>query len=605
MRPIPSSPAIRPSRRSASFILGAMVAAVFAASATAGEMVVERDVAVPMRDGVVLRAHVFRPAGGGSHPVLVMRTPYGKDARRDPATYVNAGYIVVTQDARGRYASDGQYESLYKFGPHDATDGYDTVEWAARLPGANGRVGTYGISYDAFLQWRLAALRPPALVAMAAFSIPPRLTDIEGPGTIRPGRRLDWYYLGMTPEMRRRSGRPGPVTKDEARALWNGGMEGNLYYFLPWLDLPDFVFENDTEDMKNWLRHPEVDPWRLLDGCKDIAVPNLNVVGWFDHCNDSIQLFGGMRREGRTPVAREGQRLIIGPWSHVSLGQQQQGSLDFGPEAKLDLEQETVRWFDRWLKGREPDSTNDPAVRIFIMGANRWRNEMEWPLKREERQILYLDSGGRANTPAGDGRLSSAAPEAAGTDRYRYDPRIPVPTLWTERHFTIPADQRPLAGRDDILVYQTEPLKEALEVTGYPEATLYVSASVPDTDFFARLIDVAPDGLARDVAMGMVRARYRQGLDRPVLLKPGELTEIRIRLRPTANEFQPGHRIRLDITSSDFPNYDRNHNTAADQNSDAELAVADLSIHHGGKHRSSLNLPVIPRARQASSGDGG
>lgn len=570
------------------FILGLALLAPAAGSAPT-----ERNVPLTVRDGTVLRADVYRPNGPGPFPVLVMRTPYGKDGGGPVAAYVDAGYIVVKQDARGRYASEGQYESQYKQGTHDGDDGYDTVEWAARLPGANGIVGTFGISYNALLQWRLAPLRPPSLRAMAASSIPPRLTSLEGPGTIRPGRRLDWYYCGMSPDMRLRSGKPGPKTKAAARSLWNLGMEQRLLYFLPWAELPDEIFEDDAAEVQKWLRHPEVDPWNLLAGCPDIAVPNIDIVGWFDHCNDSIEFFGTMRRVGKSAAARDGQRLIIGPWSHATAGHRKQGDLDFGPEAELDLPALQVRWFDHWLKGNGAGSAPGAPVRIFIMGANRWRDESEWPLRRSQPRTLHLSSNGPANTPAGTGRLVDR-PASEGVDGYRYDPRNPVPTLWSAAKFTLPADQRPLADRRDILVYQSEPLAEPLEVTGYPEVVLYVATSTPDTDIFARLIDVAPDGTARDIAMGMVRARFRDGLDRPKLLIPGEVTEFRIRLRPTANEFQTGHRIRLDVTSSDFPNFDRNHNTSADQNADARLVTADIRLFHGLEKNSRLMLPVIP-----------
>lgn len=546
-----------------------------------------------MRDGVVLRADIYRPEEPGDYPVLVWRTPYGKHGGGAPDPYVEAGYIVVKQDVRGRYASDGRYQSQYEFDSHEAIDGYDTVEWAARLPGSTGKVGTLGVSYDALLQWRLAALRPPSLVVMTASSIPPRLTDLEGPGTIRPGRRLNWYYCGMTPDMRLRSGNPGPTTKEEAAELWNLGQRERLLFFLPWLELPDSIFEDDAGAVRAWLRQPHVDPWQLLDGCGDIAVPNFDVVGWFDHCNGSIEFHQTMVRRGRTEAAREGQRLIIGPWSHNLLGRRAQGGLDFGPNAEVNLAAAKIRWLDHWLKGKVNGVADDAPVKIFVMGANRWRDEPEWPLQRARSETLYLDSAGQANTPAGDGKLVKHEPGSA-SDTYRYDPRDPVPTIWTAKNFTIPADQRPLVHRQDILVYETDPLTEPMEVTGYAEVVLYVASSTPDTDFFARLIDVAPDGLARDVAMGMVRARYREGLDRTVLLKPGEVTEIRIRLRPTSNEFQPGHRIRLDVTSSDFPNYDRNHNTAADQNADARLEVAEITVHHGDRHLSRLILPVIP-----------
>jgi putative CocE/NonD family hydrolase len=544
-----------------------------------------------MRDGVVLRADVYRPDEPGPHPVLVLRTPYGKDGN-GAEPYVKAGYIVVRQDARGRYASEGKWESFYRAGTHDATDGYDTVEWAARLPGGNGQVGTFGASYNAFLQWRLAPLRPPSLVAMAASSIPPRLTQLEGPGTIRPGRRLNWFYAGMAPDMRVRSGVEGSKSKAEAAKLWKDGEDKRLLHFLPWLNLPKVVFEDEDEAVKNWLRAPHLDPWRLLDGCPEVAVPNLDVVGWFDHCNDGIELHQAMRRVGMTEAARNGQRLIIGPWSHSGRGNRKQGTVDFGPSATLNLAQTEIRYFDYWLKGKTNGVNNDAPVRIFVMGSNKWRDEQEWPPIRATPRTLYLHSDGHANTPSGDGKLTGQLAEPT-PDSYRYDPHDPVPTLWSPALFTLPADQAPLAQRADILVYQTEPLTAPLEVTGYPEVILHAASSSPDTDFFAKLIDVAPDGTNRDIASGMVRARYRDGLGKPKLLAPGAVVEYRIKLRPTSNEFQLGHRIRLDITSSDFPNYDRNHNTVADPNSDARLEVADQKLHHGGQYPSRLVLPVI------------
>ena len=573
------------------FSIASALAALCAAAHAQSAPAVERDAAVPMRDGVVLRADVFRPAGEGPWPVLVLRTPYDKSGQK-PEAYVGAGYIVVRQDARGRYASEGKWESNYRFETHDATDGFDTVEWAAKLPGSDGRVGTFGVSYNAYLQWKLAPLRPPSLVAMAASSIPPRLPQLEGPGTMRPGRRLNWFYSGMSPDMRLRSGAEGVKSKAEAAKLWKDGEGERLLHFLPWLELPGMVFEDEDEPMKNWLRAPHRDPWRLLDGCPEVSVPNLDIVGWFDHCNDGIELHRAMRRVGRTEAARDGQRLIVGPWSHSGHGSRKVGGVDFGPSAALDIAQTEIRYFDYWLKGKANGVNTDAPVRIFVMGVNQWRDEREWPPSRATSQSFYLHSEGRANTPVGDGKLMDK-PAASARDTYRYDPHDPVPTLWSAAMFTLPADQAPLAKREDILVYQTAPLTAPLEVTGYPEVVLHASSSAPDTDFFAKLIDVAPDGTNRDIASGMVRARFRDGLDQPKLLTSGEVVEYRIKLRPTSNEFQPGHRVRLDITSSDFPNYDRNHNTAADQNADARLEAAGQTIHHGGARPSRLLLPVI------------
>ena len=579
------------------FLCGLMIVA---ASDTELQVVTERDVAVPMRDGVILRADVHRPAGEGTYPVLVMRTPYGKPRQVD--RYVKAGYIVVCQDARGRCASDGKWESFVREKTHDAEDGYDTVEWAARLSGSSGKVGTFGASYNAFLQWRLAPLQPPSLVAMSARSIPARYTDLEGPGTLRPGRRLHWWIAGMSPDMRRRSGRPGTQDRQAARKLWNTGAGEKWLAFLPWSELPREVFEDETEVVQDWLRHPHRDPWKLHEAVPEITVPNLNVTGWFDHCNGNMMLDTTMFSSAKTETARTGSRTMVGPWGHVGHGSRRYGKLDFGPEAAVDLVRLEIQWFDYWLKGDANGIEQTAPWRIFVMGDNRWRDEPHWPLERARDRVLYLTSDGDANTPAGNGRLTSESPDRAGQDQYVYDPTDPVPSLHGPALFVIPTDQRPLAHREDILVYQSDPLRERIEVTGRPVVELYASSSAPDTDFFVRLVDVAPDGMARDVALGMVRARFRRGLDQPELIEPGAKVRYTIQMHPTSNAFLPGHRIRLDSTSSDFPNYDRNHNTAADQNADATLVPATQTIYHGSKHPTRIILPWIPADETASAG---
>jgi len=555
-------------------------------------VLVERDVAVPMRDGVVLRADVHRPDRGGPYPVLLLRTPYGKQGKAPPR-YVQAGYIVVCQDVRGRYASEGRFESFVRFQTRDGEDGYDTVQWASRLPNSTGKVGTFGASYNAFLQWRLAAQQPPALAAMAARTIPARYTDLEGPGTIRPGRRLEWWITTITPDMRYRAGRAGPDARAAAVENWRAGESEKWLGFLPWLNLPREVFEHETEPVQYWLRHPHLDPWRLDEACREIEVPNLDVVGWHDHCNGDLRLHRALAAQGKTETARKRSRIIVGPWGHSTLGQRKFGAIDFGPEAEVDLAAEDIRWFDYWLKRVPNGVERDAPVRIFVMGDNRWRAEQAWPLARAREQAFYLTSGGQANTPAGDGRLVEFAPAAARSDVYEYDPQDPVPTLFGKGSFTAVADQRRLAKRRDILAYQSEPLRRRFEVTGNPVVELYAATSAPDTDWFVRLIDVAPDGLARDCCAGMVRARFRMGLDKPKLLKPNEVVQYTIRMGPTSNAFLPGHRIRLDVTSSDFPNYDRNHNTAADCNADAELVPAAQRVHHGGARASRILLPLV------------
>ncbi|MBC8472997.1 MAG: CocE/NonD family hydrolase [Planctomycetes bacterium] len=295
-------------------------------------VIIERNVPVPMRDGIILRADVYRPDRGDPYPVLVQRTPYGKDGRFDG--FVKSGYIVVSQDVRGRYASEGKWGSLYRFQTHEAEDGYDTVEWAARLPGSTGKVGTFGTSYPAFLQWRLAPLRPPSLVAMSACSIPAQIWYGENPCTIRPGFRLEWLAL-MAVDMRRHENLPGVHTRWEHRRLWQKESQKWLDW-LPWSDLPQDFFGYETDILKSWLKSPHADPWKLAEGCKDTTVPNLDMVGWYDHANGDMLLFRTMVKEAKTTAARKGSRIIIGPWTHGTTYGHKYGSIDFGPDAVFD-----------------------------------------------------------------------------------------------------------------------------------------------------------------------------------------------------------------------------------------------------------------------------
>jgi len=552
------------------------------------KVVIERNVPVPMRDGTILRADVHRPDRGGRYPVLLERTRYGKD-RGNFNRLVKAGYIVVVQDGRGSYESEGKY-NLEQIQIHEAEDGYDTVEWAAKLHGSSHKVGTFGVSWLATTQWLLAPLRPPSLVAMCAESAQVHARDTYPTGAFSPANYL--YGNLVSTNQRRRANLPGVHMLWEDRKLWQQGESDKWLNFLPWFELPREML---NEDRRNFLNNPSFESLDLLGGCKDISVPNFDISGWYDFCNGDMLMFRAMVNKAKTKVARKGTRIIIGPWTHQTRGARRVGGFDFGPDASLDRVGLIIRWFDYWLKGIQNGVDKDAPVRIFVMGDNKWRDEQYWPLERTKERVLFITSGGHANAPSGDGKLAQQEPKQAGTDQYLYDPKNPVPTLFDPPiYFLFPNDQRPLADRKDILVYQSEPFTERVEVTGNPVVEFYAASSAPDTDWFVRLIDVAPDGLARNVSDGVVRARYRNGFDEPKFLKSGEVVKYTIRMRSTANAFHPGHRIRLDITSSDFPNYDRNHNTATNQNADATLVVANQTIYHGGERATRIILPWVP-----------
>ena len=546
-------------------------------------IIAELNVRVPMRDGVTLSTNVFRPDAPGRFPALLLRTPYGKgDARHE--RFVRAGYVVATQDSRGRYDSEGTYTLFTEEDTKDDEDGYDAVEWLAAQPWCDGNVGTFGQSYCAWMQWKLARLRPPHLKAMCAVSIPTSLPEVDFTGSFRPARRICWWLTTIAPDVRRREGGPLPHTPAEAREVWHKIDCAKWLYLLPYASLPRELFGSQADYMFEWMKHPWRDPWKFTEAHREIDVPNLDFTGWFDHCW-SARHHASMQRVGRTAVARDQQKIVIGPWNHGSVGSRKTADFDFGADAQLDREGMTIQWFDHWLKGIDNDVEAWPPVRYYVMGSQRWKTCDKWPPDGTAESVLHLRAGGA---------LTPGAPAAEPPDQYVYDPRDPVMSLWEPGLVNVPSDRRRLAYRPDILRYETPPLERDIEVVGCPEVVLHAATSARDTDFFVRLVDVPPgDAPAIDVSMGMVRARYRNGFEPEQLLTPGEVVEYRIALRATANRFLAGHRIQLEVASSDFPNYDRNHNTGRDDLADPELLPATQTIHHSAARPSRLVLPAM------------
>jgi putative CocE/NonD family hydrolase len=560
---------------------------------------VEQDVSARMRDGTILRADVAWPvprergAQPERFPVLLRRTPYKKSAQRALAA---AGYIAVDQDVRGRYASDGEYDPTgYLCGaPLDPQDGYDTAEWAAGLDGADGQVGAFGTSYPAWEAWALAFTRPPALKAMYVSGMSVTSTKVEG--IPRPGRRLQWFHYTGAPDVRRRLGLRGAHTREEGQKAWD--LERHKWlWFLPWSELPDHALGPMTPYLKAYFRDPATDHFSFAGRHGEIDLPVFHRTGWYDRFVSTIDHFVAMQAQARTAHARASQRLLVGPWGHTNALTRKVGEFDFGPEAELDDTELMLRWFDYWLKGRPTGVLDAPPVRYFLMGRNEWRGAEIWPPAGTVRRAWYLASGGRANTAYGDGRLSTAPPADAGgpapADRYAYDPRDPVPTIWPAGDQNVPLDHRVIDAREDLLVYVTDPLEAPVEVAGDATVTLFAASSARDTDFVARLADDHPDGAAQPLCTGIVRARYRDGFDRPRLLEPGSAEAYTIQLSPVAHCFLPGHRLRLEITSSDFPNYDRNHNTGGDDFSDATLVTAHQTVLHSARYPSCVTLPLL------------
>jgi hypothetical protein len=591
--------------------LAAASLAVFAAAAAArpadGPCQAEKqlNVAARMRDGVTLYADVYRPTLAGSYPVILMRLPYNKDAAQTyvyapPEFYASHCYIVVIQDVRGQYTSEG---SFYAF-RDEARDGYDTIEWAAKLPGANGKVGMYGFSYVGATQWMPATLKPPSLATIVPAMTSSDYYDgwsYEG-GAWSLAFEESWPLVTIALTGARRLGDQAAIDRmnEAIRDLWA------TYKFLPIKDYPWLSPDRPkvAPYFYDWIRHDTWDDywkqWSIRTRYNQVQVPALNFSGWYDvFMNGAIENFTGMRAKGGSDLARKGQKLVVGPWIHLPW-QQKVGEVDFGAEASNPIDELQLRWFDHWLKGKNNGVSNDPAVRVFVMGANKWRTAENWPIPGTQFTEYYLHSGGAANTRYGNGWLTTQKPAAdESPDRYRYDPANPVPSKGGHSCCTAdtapvgPFDQSEIQNRADVLVYTTQPLEKPVEVTGPITVTLYAASSAKDTDFTAKLTDVRPDGKAILLNNGILRASFRKSLEKPEPIEPGKIYAYDISIWPTSNLFKAGHRIRLEISSSNFPHYDRNPNTGRRFGMDSELAVAEQTIYHDPEHPSKIVLPIM------------
>ncbi|MFN0086663.1 MAG: CocE/NonD family hydrolase [Blastocatellia bacterium] len=578
-------------------LAGIVVVGPAGGASEAAPIRIERHLAVPMRDGVTLYGDLYRPRAEGKYPTLIVRTPYGvqRDGVHEPMIkFARRGYAIFIQDTRGRYESDGKWEPFRT----EAEDGYDTIEWAARQPWSNGNVATQGGSYLGHVQWRAGGLRPPHLVAMfpAVAS-----TNIYGNwislgGAFRLSFNYGWGVVRM----------PNRIMLPQ---YWHSENYAppELKYdeILKHLPLKDGDLESAggvVQHYRDWLAHPDYDAyWKAISDEEDfsrVTTPVHTSGGWFDiFLQGTINGFVGMRKHGGSERARRESRMIIGAWGHGPT--QKVGDVDFGPiNNRLQFDTE-LRWFDHHLKGEKAGLDREPPVEIFYMGVNQWRHEQDWPIPGTKFTPIYLSSAGQANTPAGNGRLSMEKPSGAPSDQYRYDPNDPVPTLGGNNCCGTPTaagpkDQRPLAQRRDILVYSGEPLAAPLAIAGPVTMKLFASTDGPDTDWVVKLIDVHPNGFAMNVCEGILRARYRKGTSSPELLRPNQVYEFDIDLVGTANVFLPGHRIRIDVTSSHFPQFDRNPNTGEPFGASARVRVAGQTIHHSADRASHILLPVVP-----------
>jgi uncharacterized protein len=573
----------------------------FSSIETIGSVRVEKNVEARMRDGVILRADVYRPDTTDRLPALLERTPYSKNPARQDSLFhrlASHGFVVIVQDTRGRYMSDGVAR------PHDeAEDGFDTIEWAAGLPYVNGRIGTFGGSYSATTQLLAAPLRPPHLRAIfPSSSYNSRYDMVFRGGAFYLADGLSWN-LGQSVDVRRRQRDPA-ADRDGAIGL-NDEERHKLgdewLWHVPLKTIDAMEVRRFSPGYFEMLNHPSYDEyWQTFDVEQrhgEFEVPAFHFTGWYDTLLDgTLRNFAGLRAHARSARARDGQRIVIGPWTHArpTAASTRIGEVDFGPNAGFDQEALMIDWFDYWLKDRPTRVLDTPPVRLFVMGTNVWRNEQEWPIARAVNTSFYLHSGGNANTVQGDGQLNRSEPDREHPDRFTYEPSNPVPTGPKSAYSKTPSDQRDIEGRSDVLVYTSAPLPAAVEVTGPIEMRLWAASTATDTDFTAKLVDVLPDGTARMLNDGILRARYRRGKTTPVLLTPGQAEEMVIDVGATSNVFGVGHRIRLEISSSNFPRFDRNPNTGEPFGESDAMKAAEQRILHDRDHPSRIVLPIVP-----------
>jgi len=580
------------------------------------EVELRESVWIPMRDGVRLSTDLYVPKGlAGRLPVIMIRTPYDKRGHRRQGSaawlFAGQGYVVAVQDTRGKFESEGDYT----ISKDDVADGSDATTWLATQSWSSGKVGTYGCSYLGDTQVMQARARNPYHTTMvpqaAGSSIHYRYFGTMDGGAIELAGGLGWFrssgskrylkYPEHMPPAVRRYFEIGPVLPPIAdyRVIWNS---------LPVIDMMKKAGGPPT-DFEDFVSHAPGDPWwdqfGYIKPDDRFDVPSLQVNSWYDFgIAETLQQFSQFRTNAVSARARDNQFIVVSPTEHcrseaaserTRVGDRELGDARF---AYWDL---YLRWFDYWLKGVENGVTTMPKVRLYVMGRNVWRDEQEWPLARTQYVKYYLHSGGRANSRFGDGTLSDTEPLKEPPDSFAYDPAAPVPSVGgpgccsgSSEAAAGGLDQSDVEQRHDVLVYSTPPLERGLEITGPLDLVLYISSTARDTDFTAKLVDVYPNGTAYNIQESILRARYREGFARQVWMERDGIYRLRIDLKATSNYFSEGHRIRLEVSSSSFPRYDRNLNTGGNNYAETRWLIAHNTVHHSSLHPSHLVLPIIP-----------
>ena len=551
------------------------------------EITVQLDLTIPMRDDVQLYGVLYRPSTGNRFPTLLIRSIYGTQFPRYvewAERFAKHGYAVVMQDSRGRYESDG------KFDPYvcEINDGYDTQTWVSKQSWCDGNIGLFGVSYPGFQQILPAPFRCPAVKAMVPIA---HQEDNYGhhrwDGVLQIQNAMHWLWIGDR------------ITQDahEVHFRWD-----DLFSRLPLISALDDV--GNRPFYRDVVRHYRFDDfWKaatMKGKYSEVETPAYFITGWYDNLvREVIKVFTHWKAEARTSEARDKTRLLVGPWPHMPMGTGEPfGDITFGGDAGANMPDVHLPWFDQRLRGINTGIDDQPPVRLFVMGENVWRDENEWPLARTEFTNYFLHSDGHANTVDGDGTLDLKIRSKESPDSFVYDPLNPVPTVGGQSllNETLgPRDRQSVEKRSDVLVYSTPTLEADLEITGPIELILYAASSATDTDFTATLIDVHPNGKAIIICEGIVRARFRDSYEEPALIEPGRIYKYSIVLSETSNLFKAGHCLRLEVSSSNFPRFERNQNTGTQPGLDDVIEIAHQTIYHSTVHPSHIALPVIPR----------
>ncbi|MDP7133598.1 MAG: CocE/NonD family hydrolase [Planctomycetota bacterium] len=548
---------------------------------------IQLDILTPARDGVLLHGVLYRPARKGRFPTLLIRSPYSTQHPRYVAwaqDFVKAGYAVLQQDCRGRYESDGNWRPYID----ETNDGYDTHQWIGQQPWSDGNIGTFGVSYPGFTQLLPAHLQSKHLKAMVPIANQEdNYGHLRYNGVLQLQNAMNFMFLGRR-----------MLQAEHANLMDMDAIHRRLPLVTALDDVADRPFYREI------IRHTTFDDFWSAYSMKfryhDVEAPALFITGWYDNLvHEGFKCFKGLTTKSMSPEVRAQSKIIIGPWSHKSIGSEEAiGDIAYGINARVDIPGEHIRWYDRRLKGIENGIDDEPPVRIFVMGENAWRSENEWPLARTQYAHFYLHSRGRANSLHGDGGLSRQAPQDEPPDEFTYDPIDPVPTYGGQSMFpenTGPRERRSIERRDDVLVYTSKPLEQDTEVTGPIVLKLFAASNAPDTDFTAALVDVHPRGQAIIICDGIIRARFRDSFEQPTLIEPDTIYKYHLVLWETSNLFLEGHRIRLEVSSSNFPRFDRNLNSGNDPATDTEICTAKQTVFHNSEHPSHLVLPIIPK----------